>query len=322
MRKLQKGAHIRIVSPSSSIERIGGLQANQQAIDTLENLGFTLSFSKNYFENDRVGSASIKSRVEDLHAAYLDESVDAILATIGGFNSNELLPYLDYDLIAKHPKILCGYSDTTALLNAIFTKTGQYTYMGPSFSSFKMIANQDYQSRSWLKAMTEVSYSLVPREKWGSNAWYDPSAEQTYKETKWKVYHHGQASGTAIGGNLSTFGLLRGTEYAPKLEDYILFVEEAEEDDYIEFERNFAAILQAYPNPKAILIGRFPKECLMTEELLHFILDKHPILQEIPVFYDLDFAHTQPLFTITIGAKVTLDTQTQTITIDERKEEN
>lgn len=64
-----------------------------------------------------------------------------------------------------------------------------------------------------------------------------------------------------IGGNLSTFGLLRGTPYAPKTNDYILMVEEAEEEDWIEFERNLASILQAYPKPKALLIGRFPKEC-------------------------------------------------------------
>ena len=74
--------------------------------------------------------------MEDLHDAFLDSTVDVILATIGGFNSNELLPYLDYDLIAKHQKIICGYSDTTAILNAIYAKTGLVTYMGPSYTSF------------------------------------------------------------------------------------------------------------------------------------------------------------------------------------------
>jgi len=62
---------------------------------------------------------------------------------------------------------------------------------------------------------------------------------------------------------------------------------------------------------------RFPKECQMTEELLLYILDKHPILKTIPVLYDLDFAHTQPLFTITIGAQVAVDTETMSIKIYE-----
>ncbi len=127
---INKGAHIRVLSPSSSIERIGGFEANLSAKHKLEELGFKISFSNHYAENDLFGSASIESRVTDLHEAFLDDSVDMILATIGGFNSNELLPYLDYDLIKNHPKIICGYSDTTALLNAIYAKSGLETYMG------------------------------------------------------------------------------------------------------------------------------------------------------------------------------------------------
>ena len=317
MKKLTPGMHIRVVSPSASIEHIGGFEANLAAKERLEKLGFTVSFSEHYLENDMLDSASIESRVADIHAAFSDDSVDAILATIGGFNCNELLPYLDFELIARNPKIFCGYSDTTALLNAIYSKTGMKTYMGPSYSSFKMDALQDYQTESWLKAVSQTSYELTPSEKWGDNAWYLPDAPLTFHKTEWKVYHHGQAQATVIGGNLSTFSLLRGTPYAPTDENYVLFVEEAEEDEYVEFERNLAALLQAYPNPQALLIGRFPKECQMTEELLLYILDKHPILKTIPVLYDLDFAHTQPLFTITIGAQATVDTETMSIKIDE-----
>ena len=318
MKKLKKGDHIRVVSPSSSIEHIGGFDANVRAKEKLEELGFDVSFSSNYFEHDLFDSASIASRVEDLHEAFLDSSVDAVLATIGGFNCNELLPYLDYDLIAQNPKIFCGYSDTTALLNAIYAKTGMQTYMGPSYSSFKMKEGQEYQSQSWLNAVTQDDYDLVPSKEWSSDPWYDPTKPRHFMPTEWKVYNAGSASGTIIGGNLSTFGLLRGTPYAPQEENYILFMEEAEEDDYIEFARHLAALLQAYPNPQAVIIGRFPKECEMTEEILLAILDKHPLLKTIPVLYDLDFAHTQPLFTITIGAQATLDTNEMVIHVKTR----
>lgn len=318
MKKLKKGDHIRVVSPSSSIEHIGGFEANLVAKEKLEELGFDVSFSSNYFEHDLFDSASIASRVEDLHEAFLDSSVDAVLATIGGFNCNELLPYLDYDLIAQNPKIFCGYSDTTALLNAIYAKTGMQTYMGPSYSSFKMKEGQEYQSQSWLNAVTQDDYDLVPSKEWSSDPWYDPTKPRHFMPTEWKVYNAGSASGTIIGGNLSTFGLLRGTPYAPQEENYILFMEEAEEDDYIEFARHLAALLQAYPNPQAVIIGRFPKECEMTEEILLAILDKHPLLKTIPVLYDADFAHTQPLFTITIGAQATLDTNEMVIHVKTR----
>ena len=318
MKKLKKGDHIRVVSPSSSIQSIGGFDANVRAKEKLEELGFDLSFSSNYFEHDLFDSASIASRVEDLHEAFADPSVDAILATIGGFNCNELLPYLDYDLIAQNPKIICGYSDTTALLNAIYTKTGIQTYMGPSYSSFKMEAGQDYQTEAWLKAVTQDSYELTPSSEWSSDAWYLPDTPRTFYPTEWKVYKAGMASGIAIGGNLSTFALLRGTPYAPQVENYVLFVEEAEGYPPEHFLREFAALLQAYPNPQAVIIGRFPKECEMTEDLLLAILDKHPILQTIPVLYDVDFAHTQPLFTISIGGQVTLDTEKMVIHVQTR----
>jgi muramoyltetrapeptide carboxypeptidase len=314
MKRLKKGDHIRVVSPSSSIESIGGFEANVAAKKKLEALGFRLSFSEHYFENDIFDSAPIASRVADLEAAFANETVDAILTTIGGFNCNELLPYLDFDLIAQNPKIFCGYSDTTALLNAIYAKTGMQTYMGPAYSSFKMEQGQQYQTTSWLNAVTQDTYQLTPSLEWSSDAWYLPDAPRTFYPTEWKVYNPGQASGVAIGGNLSTFALLHGTEFAPKPDKYILFLEEAEEDHYVEFTRHFAALLQVYPNPQAVLIGRFPKETEMTEEILLTILDKHPILKKVPVLYDLDFAHTQPLFTITIGGQVEIDTKTFSIT--------
>ena len=313
MKKLKKGDHIRVVSPSSSIQSIGGFDANVRAKEKLEELGFNVSFSSNYFEHDLFDSASIASRVEDLHEAFVDPSVDAILATMGGFNCNELLPYLNYDLIAQNPKIFCGYSDTTALLNAIYAKTGMQTYMGPSYSSFKMKEGQEYQSQSWLNAVTQDDYDLVPSKEWSSDPWYDPTKPRHFMPTEWKVYNAGSASGTIIGGNLSTFALLRGTPYAPQVENYVLFVEEAEGYPPEHFLREFAALLQAYPNPQAVIIGRFPKECEMTEEILLAILDKHPLLKTIPVLYDVDFAHTQPLFTITIGGQVTLDTEKMVI---------
>ncbi|MFH6649914.1 MULTISPECIES: S66 family peptidase [Streptococcus] len=309
MKKLKKGDHIRVVSPSSSIERIGGFEANLAAKEKLEELGFKLSFSEHYFENDIFDSAPIASRVADLEVAFADESVDAILTTIGGVNCNELLPYLDFDLIARHPKIFCGYSDTTALLNAIYAKTGMQTYMGPAYSSFKMDLGQQYQTEAWLKAVTQDSYDLIPSPEWSSDAWYLPDAPRTFYPTEWKVYNPGQASGIAIGGNISTLNLLTGTEFAPRPDNYILFLEEAEDDDYLIIARHLTALLQAYPNPQAVLIGRFPKETKMTEEILLAILDKHPILKKVPVLYDLDFAHTQPLFTITIGGQVELDTE-------------
>ncbi|MDO4427762.1 MAG: LD-carboxypeptidase [Moraxella sp.] len=318
--KLTTGDHIRILSPSSSVARIGGFEQNLIAKERLEMLGFKVSFSDNYLENDIFGSASIKSRVDDIHNAFADNSVQAILATIGGFNSNELLPYLDYELIRNNPKIFCGYSDTTAVLTAIFAKTGLMTYYGASYSSFKMNELQDYQTTSWLTAMTKNAYELRPSEFWSSDEWFLPNTKRSFFETKWQVHTHGKATGRAIGGNLATFPLLNGTPYAinaDKLGDYVLFLEGSESHNYMNIARQLTAVLQAYPTPKAVLFGRFPKECEMTDERWQYILSKHEILKTVPVLYGLDFAHTQPLFSFTLGARVAVDTDKLTIWVDE-----
>lgn len=318
--KLTQGDHIRILSPSSSVTRIGGFECNLIAKRRLEELGFVVSFSENYHEDDMFGSASIEARVNDIHAAFSDNSVKAILATIGGFNSNELLPYLDYELIGANPKIFCGYSDTTAVLTAIFAKTGMMTVYGASYSSFKMDELQDYQTAGWLAAMTKSRYTLTASERWSSDEWFLPNARRTFFKTEWKIHTHGRASGRAIGGNLSTFELLTGTPYAINAEmlgDYVLFLEGSESHNYMSIARQLTAVLQAYPDPKAVLFGRFPKECEMTAERWAYILSKHPILNQIPVWYDLDFAHTQPLFSFTLGAYVRLDSDTMLLEIDE-----
>lgn len=315
-KKLKQGDHIRIVSPSSAIERVGGFKANLSAKQRLESLGFQVSFSKNYHQSDMFGSSAIGERVSDLHDAFLDDDVNMILATIGGFNSNELLPYLDYQLIAKHPKIICGYSDTTAILTAIFAKSGLKTYLGASYTSFKMNELQDYQSKMWLQALSQNCYRLTPSEYWSSDEWFVANSPRTLYPTCWRVYQHGQASGVAIGGNLATFALLNGTSYAPNVADigdYVLFLESSEGHDYMSIARQLTAVLQVYDKPKAVLFGRFPKECAMTSERFLYMLAKHPILQQIPVMYDLDFAHTQPLFSFAIGGQVVIDTHTMNI---------
>lgn len=310
--KLQTGDHIRIVSPSSSVARIGGFEANLSAKERLEDMGYQVSFSDNYLINDEFGSASIKERVDDLHQAFADKSVKAILATIGGFNSNELLPYLDYELIKANPKIVCGYSDTTALLTAIFTKTGMITYMGASYSSFKMHELQDYQSAMWQTALSQSTYRLVPSDEWSSDLWFLPECKRKFFDTQWKIYTGGQASGRLIGGNLCTFGLLNGTPFAPDVGEfgnYVLMLEVAEGYGVMDVARQLTAVLQNYPEPQAVLFGRFPLDVGMTDELLRAVFAKHPILQRVPVIYDMDFAHTQPLFTVGIGSMVLVDTQ-------------
>ena len=308
-RAVKPGAHIRVVSPSSSLTRVGGMEGTQACRAHLERLGFTVSFGEHILANDIQYSASIAERVADIHAGFADTAVDMVLCTIGGFNSVELLPYLDWELIRANPKAFCGYSDITALNNAMFAKTGLVSYSGPGYSAFRMKELQDYQSATWLQAIGGGDYTLTASEHWSSDLWFLPDAVRNLLPNEWSVYNHGEAvTGTVIGANMSTFVLLQGTAYFPQVSDPILFMEVAEEASPEDFTRYLASILLNVPNPRAVVFGRPPKEANISEEVLLHVLDKHPVLKTIPVMYNVNFGHAQPIFTFPIGAQITVDT--------------
>lgn len=207
--RLQAGDEIRVIAPSTSFLSLtdSGIKLAEQR---LTDLGFKITFSEHTNEVDVIGSSSIMSRVKDLHEAFSDDNVKGILTAIGGFNSNELLPYLDFELIKRHPKIFCGYSDITALCNAITTKTKLLTYVGPHFSSFQMDELQHYQTEHFLHAvMDEKSFSVSASDSWSQDEWYLPNPKRTLLANDWKVYSHSiPVTGTCYGGNLGTFQLL------------------------------------------------------------------------------------------------------------------
>lgn len=315
--KLQAGDEVRIIAPSRSL-KILSEESIVLAKQRLEAFGLKVSFGKHVETCDLQHSSPIAERVADLHEAFADPSIKGIFTVIGGFNSNELLPYLDYEMIRQNPKILCGYSDITALANAITAKCEFVTYSGPHFSSFSMTELQAYQSTSFKQALFQSEpYDLTPSNYWSDDKWFLNQEKQVYHQTKWKIYQHGTALGTLYGGNLCTLNLLQGTAYLPEVKNCLLFIEDDELTIPETFARDLASLLQATEGLKGLLIGRFQEVSRMTEEQLLFILDKHPILKTIPVYYDLDFGHTQPLMTLPIGGMLSVNTQLETLKLIE-----
>jgi muramoyltetrapeptide carboxypeptidase LdcA involved in peptidoglycan recycling len=155
-----------VVSPSQSISTIEELNI-KLALKKLESLGFKVRFSSNCFELDDFNSSSIKSRADDLHEAFKDKTVNAILCARGGFNSNQLLNHIDYKVIKNNPKIFCGYSDITALNNAIYAKVGLVTYAGINFSTFRKKKCQDYNIDYFKKClMSNEPYKVLPSKEY------------------------------------------------------------------------------------------------------------------------------------------------------------
>jgi len=317
-KKIKKGAHIRVIAPARSLKLLSEDTKNG-AINRLKEFGFKLSFSKHAEEVDEFTSSSIESRVEDLHDAFSDKKVDAILTVIGGYNSNQLLQYLDYELISKNPKIICGFSDITALANAITTKTGMITYMGPHFSSWGMKHGFDYSQTFFEKCcMENGAFDLLPSEKWSDDPWYiDQEKREFIPNDGYWILNQGHAFGRVIGGNLSTFELLHGTDFMPNMEDSILLLEDDNESLPHHFDRELQSLIHqpGFSGVKGILIGRFQKGSKMTRSLLNKIISTKKELKNIPVIANLNFGHTTPNITLPIGGSVEMSSGKEEVKI-------
>lgn len=313
--KLNVGDEIRIIAPSRSFNLL-----SQETIDIatnrLEELGLKVSFGKNIKnEIDRnFCCGSIEDRVEDLHEAFKDKNVKAILTVIGGFNVNQILDYIDYELIKHNPKIICGFSDITALLNAITTKTGLVTYYGPHYSSFGMKKGFEYTLDYFKKIfMSNENIIINNSESWSDEAWFINQEDRHFiKNEGMKVITKGSAEGKIVGGNLCTLNLLQGTEYMPELDNTILLIEDDEmagEEFLREFDRNLQSLLHCYKNNKlnGIIIGRAQLSNKMDVDKWKSIIDTKKELQDIPVIIDADFGHTTPIFTFPIGGNITIN---------------
>ncbi|GIV98114.1 MAG: LD-carboxypeptidase [Herpetosiphonaceae bacterium] len=307
--KLKPGDEIRVVSPATSLAFIAQDQ-RQIAIERFARLGFTITFSEHAEERDMFDSSSVASRIHDLHAAFSDPSVKGILTTIGGYNSNQLLRYLDFELIGAHPKVFCGYSDITALSVAIYARTGLVTYSGPHFSTFAMRRGLDYTVEYFKKClMEEAPFAVDPAETWSDDAWYlDQEKREFIPNEGYLIINEGYAEGTLLGGNLSTFVLLHGTEYMPDLRNSILLLEEDCEAKVAHFDRQLQALIHqpGFAGVKGLIIGRFQKASKISDEMLVQVIKSKQELAEIPVIANASFGHTTPQFTFPVGGRGTL----------------
>lgn len=310
--KLKQGDEIRIIAPARSLSLLSD-DLIKLAKENFENQGFKITFSKNCKEKDIFISSSIKSRVEDIHEAFSDKNVKAIFTVIGGFNSIQILKYLDYNLIKNNPKILCGYSDITALANAITAKTGLVTYSGLHFSTFGMKKEFEYNLEYFRKCLVdEDKFEIKPSKTWSDDEWYkDQENRKLIENEGFIILNKGETEGTIFGGNLCTFNLLQGTEFMPNISNSILFIEDDDmAGDYfgVEFDRNLQSLIHQrnFEKVKGIVIGRFQKKTDMTLKKLKYIIETKNELKHIPIITNVDFGHTNPLITFPIGGTMKL----------------
>jgi muramoyltetrapeptide carboxypeptidase len=308
--RLRRGDTVRVVAPAKSRALI--MEHDHTAIINARfaQMGLSLTYGHHVDERDDFDSSSIASRVEDLHDAFADGGVAAVLTVSGGFNSNELLPCLDWDLIAANPKILCGYSDITALQNSILAKTGLVTYSGPNWSSFGM-RNHFEQTRRWFVDALFGSdpIELHAAQTWTDDAWFaDQDNREMLPAHGWWPLQHGTAEGTIVGGNLCTLNLLQGTQFMPSIAGTILVIEDDHTSDAVTFARNLTSLLQlpGADTIRGVVIGRFQRASRMTRHLLERIVAIQPHLAGVPVLANAELGHSYPMATLPIGGALAM----------------
>lgn len=310
--KLKRGDGVKVVAPSQSMAIIFK-ESRNIAKRRFEELGLELSFGKHIEEIDEFVSSSVESRIEDLHNAFRDPEIKAIFTVIGGFNCNQLLKYIDWNLIRNNPKIFCGFSDITVLNNAIYKKTGLVNFSGVHYSTFGQELYFDYTLDYVKKCLfSSEPFEIIPSENWTDDRWWENQKNRNpIPNSGWLVINRGKAKGTILSANLCTFNLLQGTEYFPDLENSILFLEDDEESKSQHFDRDLQSIvhLPEFKGVKGIVIGRFQKASQMTSGKLIKIIKTKKELGNIPVIANVDFGHTDPMITFPIGGTVKLQSE-------------
>lgn len=311
--KLKSGDEVRVIAPSRSMAILGE-DCKSLATRRLEELGLKVTFGKHVMEADSdYLAASVEARVEDLNEAFKDKNVKAILTVIGGFNSNSILDYIDYEAIKENPKIFCGFSDITALSNAIHAKTGLVTYSGPHYSSFGMLKGFEYTLEYFKKMFfEEEEFEIKASENWSDDAWFiDQENRKFEKHEGMFIINEGEAEGNIVGGNLCTLNLLQATPYMPNIENKILFLEDdnlSGDVFLMEFDRNLQSLMHMpeFKTVKGIVLGRAEVASCMTVEKWTKLIKNKPELAHIPVIGNANFGHTTPIMTFPVGGHAKL----------------
>lgn len=345
---LAAGDTIAIVAPASGLAALTPHRLAKATLE-LERLGFKVkiypSVSRTAQENtdaflkdrpdsdvtiysvpNEYSSADAMVRAEELMAAFTDPTVKAIVCSIGGFTSHELLEYLDFAAIAANPKIFCGYSDITTLHLALYAKTGLCSFYGPAaISQFGEFPEpMAYTIDAFCRAVTTVEPlgEVLPSPEWTDDktANWLTKADMTYEDKVkpnqgYQWLRPGSASGPILGGCLPVLLNVRGTPFMPSLDGTILLLETPESHAFDQgmtlSDANMVLgslrIDGTFDKIKGLVVGRaFAYTDEQVRELQRLVL-YHTRGSSFPILYGIDCGHTNPMATIPLGCQVELD---------------
>lgn len=296
-RRLQLGDTVGLVAPASVTYESLQLQI---ALEALDAMGLKAKVGPHVMDRFGYLAGEDKDRASDINAAFADPEIDAVFALRGGWGASRLLPFLDFDLIAKNPKIFLGYSDITSLLNAIYAKAGVVTFHGPNVMS------------RWNEFTYQGMRDVLFNGK--SSTYSNPEViddDLVARKHRIQTINAGRATGHLIGGNLTLMSALIGTPYFPDARGAILFLEDVGEAIYrVDRMMTQLKLSGVLGQVSGIVFGHFtgvkPNPGLGNFALMD-ILEQHCKPLGVPCYFGAMIGHVEEQSTVPIGVAAEMD---------------
>ena len=297
---LQKGDKVGIVCCSN-----GQKKTNQNKIEQLEEQLFSIGLipvlSPFIYEKENAAAGTAKERAESVMDFYKNEEIKAIFDISGGDIANEILSYLDFDVIAKADKMFWGYSDLTTIINAIYTKTQKHSVL-------YQVRNLIYQDEDIESRIREFENSVFAQKQTGDFQQYAMEESGDLFDFPYRFVRGAELDGIVVGGNIRCLLKLAGTEYFPDMTDKILLLE-AMSGEVPQMVTYFSQLQQmgVFEKVKGVLLGTFTKYEENTENppieelVMRYVPENLPIVKTDYIGHGIDSK------AVRIGEKVSLN---------------
>ena len=313
---LEAGDSVAIFSPSFS--GASNFPARfRRAVNNLSHLlDVKIIIDQQNYKSTGFTAGSAKERAVTLMNLFENESVKAIFTTIGGYNSNEILSYLDCQIIRENPKIIIGYSDTTALLLGIQSIGNLITFYGPAvLSQFGEYPQPYGYTIEWLikcimqddqlGEIVDPPYYTAEYAAWGQPE--KLTSRRIHTNPGRSVWNQGEGEGFLFGGNIQTISYLIGTKFIAIPDNVVFFWEATHEISNLPKLRRALFHLEQiglFEKTSAMLIGKYGWAENKMNENLDKLISEVTFNYDFPIIGDLPFGHTDPMITLPIGVKV------------------
>ena len=255
----------------------------------MESLGFRTRVSDEIFEKSGYLAGNDAQRAQLVNRLFKDPAINAIVCARGGFGSLRILPLVDFDVIRENPKVFIGFSDITALLTSITTRSGLVSFHGPVVTT---LAKAPEITRNTLLGAISSDRPLEVQPANGV------------------VIQAGRAQGPLIGGNLTTLCHLLGTPFEPRFKHRILLLEDRGEAIYridrMLFQMKLAG---CFDGIAGLVLGSF--EGCGSLDAVFQVFEEHFRDISAPILAGFDVGHGEQNLTIPFGIDATLDTDRQ-----------